>query len=182
MVLFNPLWHYVGGPPSRRSLCLFWRETEQRAWTRDLRRDRKWEGKGRSGEAKGAVGKGTQRRSVGEERRREAVENGSGKDQSRWVSSLQKEAVKEDSQTLVGIPCGFCRSFAKNTLPVIVFKMHEKLYKKVSQNYPSCTWSWPKSILFACSFSPTPSVVFLVTVRKCVIPLSEPTGWITGQE
>ena len=24
------LWHYVDGPPSRRSLCLFWRETRQR--------------------------------------------------------------------------------------------------------------------------------------------------------
>ena len=26
----NPLWHYVGGLPSRRFLCLFWRKTRQR--------------------------------------------------------------------------------------------------------------------------------------------------------
>ena len=32
----NIMWHYVGVPPSRRSLCLFWRETRQRVWTRDL--------------------------------------------------------------------------------------------------------------------------------------------------
>ena len=30
------MWHYVGGPPSRWSLCMFWRETRQRVWTRDL--------------------------------------------------------------------------------------------------------------------------------------------------
>ena len=34
--VFLPLWHYVGGPPSRQSLCLFWRETRQKVWTRDL--------------------------------------------------------------------------------------------------------------------------------------------------
>ena len=28
--------HYVGGPPRRRSLCLFWRDSRQRVWTRDL--------------------------------------------------------------------------------------------------------------------------------------------------
>ena len=47
------VWHHVGGPLSRRSLCLFWRETKQRAWSRDLWRDWKW--------GKKAVGKGTQR-------------------------------------------------------------------------------------------------------------------------
>ena len=26
----SSVWHYVGGPLSRRSLCLFWRETKQR--------------------------------------------------------------------------------------------------------------------------------------------------------
>ena len=30
------LWHYAGCPTSRRFLCLFWRETRQRVWTRDL--------------------------------------------------------------------------------------------------------------------------------------------------
>ena len=39
---FGQMWHYVGGPPNRRSLCLFGRETKQRTSIRDLRRDRKW--------------------------------------------------------------------------------------------------------------------------------------------
>ena len=59
------------------------------------------------------------------------------------VQSGQRSAEggsEEDGQRRVGIPSGFCRSFAKNTLPAIAYKMHEKLYKKVSQNYPSCTW------------------------------------------
>ena len=30
------LGYYVGGPPSRLSLCLFWLETRQRVWTRNL--------------------------------------------------------------------------------------------------------------------------------------------------
>ena len=34
------LWHYEGGAPSRRSLCLFWRESRQRVWTRNFGRDR----------------------------------------------------------------------------------------------------------------------------------------------
>ena len=49
-----------------------------------------------------------------------------------------------------------------------------KAEQKVSQNYPSCTWSWPLAILFVCSFSPTPSVVFLVAAQKCMIPGRNP--------
>ena len=43
----------------------------------------------------------------------------------------------------------------------------------VSQNHPSYTWINP-SILFVCYFSPTPLIVFLVAMKKCAIPLSEP--------
>ena len=68
-----------------------------------------------------------------------------------WQRSVEGGS-EEDGQRWVGIPSGFCWSFAKNTLPARVYKMHEKLYKKVSQNYPSCTWSWPKSILFVFFF------------------------------
>ena len=88
---------YVGGPPSRRSHFLFSRETKQRAWTRDLRRDWKRGGgeKRGLGEARGVVGKGTQRGVVGkgtqrgvvEKGRREAVENGAeGTSQRCWHS------------------------------------------------------------------------------------------------
>ena len=97
---------------------------------------------------------------------RERTAEGTSQDEL-TVQSWQRSAEggsEEDGQRWVGIPSGYCRSFAKNTLPAIVYKMYEKLYKKVSQNYPSCTWSWHKSILFVCSFSPIPSVVFLVAV------------------
>ena len=52
--------------------------------------------------------------------------------------------------------------------------MHEKLQIIVTQNSLSCAWSWPKSILFVCSFSPTFTVVFFVVVKKCEIPRQKP--------
>ena len=86
------LWHYVGGSPSRRSLCLFWRETKQRVWDRDLQRDRK-RGDVRE-KPEGELAKRDAERQSRKDSRRE---------QSRWVSSpvldgQQREAVKEDSQ------------------------------------------------------------------------------------
>ena len=113
---------------------------------------------------------------------RERTAEGTSQDELAFQSGQRSAegGSEEDGQKWVGIPSGFCRSFAKNTLQAIVYEMHEKLFKKVLQNYPSCTWCWPKSILFVCFFSPTLSVVFLVAIKKCVIPLSEPTGWITG--
>ena len=111
--------------------------TQTKDWARDIRRDQKWKWKGRSERSqrgswqrnpKGAVVKGNQRGWVSDERRGEAVENGH---QSRWVSSPEyKGGSEQDGQRLVGIPSDFCMSFAKNTLPAIVYKMHEKLYKK----------------------------------------------------
>ena len=46
----------------------------------------------------------------------------------------------------------------------------------VSRNHPFCTWVdlSPYCSFVLCSFSPTPSVVFLVAIKKCVIPLMEP--------
>ena len=70
----------MGGTPGRRSLCLFWRETKQRPELGSLTRPEVGEkrpvGKGTQ---RGSVSKGTQTGSVGEERRREAVENGQQK-------------------------------------------------------------------------------------------------------
>ena len=183
------LWHYVGGTPGRRSLCLFWRETKQMpeleisdktgsggektswqrkpervCWQRNPERV-SWRRETQRG-SRERTAEGTSQDDLAIQSGQRSAEGGSDEDGQRWV----------------GIPSGFCGSFAKNTLPAIVYKMHEKLYIKVSQNHPSCSWSWPKSILFVCSFSPTPSVVFLVAVKKCVIPQSEPTGWIKGHE
>ena len=174
------MWHYAGGTPGRQSLCLFWRETKQRP-------ELEISDKTGSGGEKTSWKRNPERAS-----RRRVTQRGSWEQTAEGTSQYElavqsgKQSAEggseEDDQRWVEIPTGFCRSFAKNTLPAIVYKMYEKLYKKVSQNYPSCIRSWPKSILFVCSFSLTPSVVFLVAVKKCVIPLSEPTGWITGHE
>ena len=194
----------MSGTPGRRFLCLFWRETKQRpelkisyktgsggekiCWQRNLER-----GSWQRNPERGCWQRNPERvswqwnpervswRRETQRGCRERTAEGTSQDELAVQSGQRSAEVgsEEDSQRRVGIPCGFRRSFAKNTLPAIVYKMHEKLYKKVSQNYPSCTWSWPKSISFVCSFSPTHSVVFLVAVKKCVIPLSEPTGWIT---
>ena len=45
-----------------------------------------------------------------------------------------------------------------------------------SRGHLSCTWVNPSPYcsFVLCSFSPAPSVVFLVAIKKCVIPLSEP--------
>ena len=124
----------------------FWREIKQRpeleisdetgSWGGKAgpREARGWIGKGTQ---RGRVGKGTQRGSVDEERHRgcrERTVEGTSQDELA-VQRGQRSAEggsEEDSQRWVGIASGFCRSFAKNTLPPIVYKMREKLYKKVS--------------------------------------------------
>ena len=71
------------------------------------------------GTQRGAVGKGTQRGSVGEERRRERTAEGTSQDELA-VQSGQRSAEggsEEDDQRWVGIPSGFCRSFAKKYTP-----------------------------------------------------------------
>ena len=168
-------------------LCLFWRETKQRSELEIP--DETGSGGGKAGprEARGQLTKEPREGQLAKrdaERQSRMGAEGSIQDGlgvQCWTVSKRRQwrkAVKNELAFLVASS----RSFAKNTLPAIVYKMHENLYKKVSQNYPSRTWSWPKSILFVCYFSTTPSVVFLVAVKKCVIPLSESTGWITGHE
>ena len=83
---------------------------------------------------------------------RERTAEGTSQDELA-VQSRQRSAEgsrEEDDQRWVGIPSGFCRSFAKKYTPAIVYKMHEKLYKNILENYPSFAWSWPMSILFVC--------------------------------
>ena len=62
------LWHYVGGPLSRRSLCMFWRETKQRPENRDLP-----ETGSRQGNASRRVGRRNPEKAVGDGRRWGAV-------------------------------------------------------------------------------------------------------------
>ena len=93
------LWHYVGGLPSRRSLCLFWRETKHRAWTRDFRRDRKWGRKSRS--ERSQRGELEREPSRGQWAKRDAERQSrmdSRSDQTRWVSSPEWTTVSRRRQ------------------------------------------------------------------------------------
>ena len=95
------MWHNVGVPLSKRSLCLFWCEAKQKAWTRDLRRDRKWEKKG--------VGKGTQREELAKGDAEGQSSTNSRRVQSAWDSpGVVRKTVKDELAFLVD-----CRSFAQ---------------------------------------------------------------------
>ena len=59
------MWHYVGGTPGRRFLCLFRRKTKQRPELEISDKTGSGGGKASLREARGSVGKGTQRGSVG---------------------------------------------------------------------------------------------------------------------
>ena len=87
--VIDPLsvWHYVGGPQSRRFLCLFWRETRQRVWTRDL------DATGSRKETPVGVGQRNSVKSVGDGRRRVAdeVDTGQQRDQSEEIGSGRNE-------------------------------------------------------------------------------------------
>ena len=134
---------------------------KQRAWDRDIPRDRKWTRKEGPRKDKRAIDEGTQREQSTTESRR---------DQLAWDSNLGegRSGMREDSQIWMSIPSGVCRSFAK-----IYAQMHEKLHKIVTENSLSCDWSWPKVILFICS-SFHPQLYFFVAVKKCEIPRRKP--------
>ena len=90
------MWHYVGGTPGRRCLCLFWRETKQRPELEIS--DETGSGGERQFREKPerAVGKGIQRGSVGEGRHREAVDNGQ-------QTEAVRKTVKDELAFLVAL-------------------------------------------------------------------------------
>ena len=93
------VWHYVGDPPSRQSLCLFWRETRQRVWTRDLDTTGS-----RQGNARG-VGRRNSEKELAKSDAEGQSTSDSRRDQSAW-DSVQKQ-VREDQSRWVGIPSSF---------------------------------------------------------------------------
>ena len=115
------MWHYEGGAPSRRSFCLFWRETKQRPELEIFEWDREM-GKGRLSEA---LEKGTQRRQFTKGDAEVESTTDSRRDQSGWDSpgavrktdkmssqswadnGQQKEAAREGESGWVGIPSSF---------------------------------------------------------------------------
>ena len=110
------------------------------------------------------VGRRNPERRVGEGRRRVAVGN---RQRTAAETSRHEIGSRTCEGRLVSIPRGL-RKFRKNYTTAIVYICTGKA---VLHNSSSCSWSWPKPLLF---FSPTPLIVFLVAIKKCVIPLSEP--------
>ena len=124
-------------------------------WTRDLG----WP-EVRKGTLVREWNKGTEKRQLTTDR---AVDTGQQRDQSEWVSP---GPVKENRSRWVGIPSSVVE-FSLESMLALVYICTQEM---------QCRLNWPKHIvrLFVCSFSPGPLIVFLVAVRKCAIPLSEP--------
>ena len=78
--LIGRVWHYEVGTPSRRSFCLFWRETKQRPELEIFNATRSGQGNASQGVEKRnpekAVGEGWRRRAVDKGQQKEAVREG----------------------------------------------------------------------------------------------------------
>ena len=157
------VWHYVGGPLSRRSLCLFWRETKQRpelkistwpevgrecqseSWKKEPR-EKSWQRETHSGSWE-----------LTPDRRR---------DQSAWDSPA---AVREDQSRWVGITSSFVEISLENHASVSLHMHKECRVPQLNLLALELT----QAHIVRLFFSPTPLIVFLVAMKKCVIPLSE---------
>ena len=113
--------------------------------------------------------KGTHRRQLGKGDVSGESTPDSRSDQSAWESPV---AVREDRSRLVGIPSSFVEISLEIHASV---SLHMHMGNTMLHNSSLALWVNP-SILFVCSlfFPPTPLTVFLVAMKKCVMPLSEP--------
>ena len=132
------------------------RSRRDRKWARERRSERSWKKNAERQLAKGdAEGQSTPN---------------SRRDQSAW-DRVQKQWGKT-SQDELAFLLALYRFRYKYTLAFVC----RCTGNAVSQNHPSWTWVKPSPYcsFLVCSYSPAPSVVFLVAIKKCVIPLSEP--------
>ena len=141
----------------------FGAKPKRRAWTRDLRRYRKWRRKGRF-----------ERRQTAEETSwREIVDQG--------TDGQQKEAVREDIQKWVGI----FSSFVKVSRKIHAYdslQMHEKLHKIVTK-LPFLRLELTQvHIVRLFFFFHSLSCIFFCGRKEMWNTSAKPTGWITGHE
>ena len=104
------------------------------------------------------------------------------REQSAWDSCPEKDTVgwrrqwedgtrtEKTVKRWVSIPSGFVE-VSRNYSPAIACKCTESCTKVLHRLPSSCSWSWPKSAFVCLFFSSTLSVVFSVSVKKCVVPL-----------
>ena len=166
-------WHYEGGAPSRRSFCLFWRETKQRPELEIF--DATGSGQGNANQG---VGKRNPEKAVGEGRRRGTVDTGQ---QKRPVGTRESPgAVREDLSRWVSIPRGFVEISRRMHINVSL-QMHRK-----------CSVTEPPFLhlsltqanivhLFFVLFLPLHQLYFLYRKEMCDTPVGT-TRWIAGQD
>ena len=176
MCIVIKLWHYGVCGSGRLSIGLFWRETQTKAWARDLRRDQK---KGRKGRSERSQRVSWRRETQRGSRQRRAEESG-----RLWVDCPENVSQQKSERRLLkpdelhrGRPnqhekmpallVPFYRSFAKNTrqrysTDAQGMQCHKTTFLALGADInPYCSF-----VLF----SPTLSVVFFVAVKKCEIP------------
>ena len=157
--------------PLRRSLGLFWHKTH----TKDLRVRspvRLEVEKGRKIWGKSERAKGSWQRKAEENSRLEIAVQ-------RRTQEVRKMIAKTCSPTEAGLTNArrsqhgpwLLWEFRPKYTPVVACKC-TKSYTKVSHRLsPSCAWSYPKPVFVCLFFSSTLSVVFCVSVKKCVMLL-----------
>ena len=166
-VLFDPLiepyqvllLHYVGGPPSRRSLCLFWRETKQRpvpaiSTRPEVGRERPRE-----------LDKRTERRQLAKGDASGQLTPDSRSDQSAWeIGSSRSEGrpvkMSQHSSWVV--------EFSLEIHACVSLHMHREMQCYITPLLAL----WVNPSLY-CSFVLVLQLLWLYFL-KCAIPLSEP--------
>ena len=115
-----------------------------------------------------------------------------------WAKERQSGCWKKELREAVGE--GWCRRTVDNGqqwgrqsrwvgIPSSFLEISREIHASISlQMYRECSVMEPPFLHFeltqahiVCSFSPAPSVVFLVAEKKCEIP-RRTTRWITGQD
>ena len=83
----------------------------------------------------------------------------------------ESRAVREDRSRWVGIPSSFVEISLEIHASV---SLHMHTGNAECYITPLLALELTQAYLFVCSFSPTPLTVFLVAMKKCAMPLSEP--------
>ena len=163
------MWHNVGGPLSRRSFCLFWRETKGLSLQSST-----WP----------EVGKGTRVRSWTKELR-----GGVGNRRRRVAVGSRHRTAEETSQHEIGFSSSEGKPVKMSQHATWFVEISLEIHTSVSLQGMQChnlTYlhlSWPKPYcsFVLCSFLPLPWLYFLCRKEMCDTPIGT-TRWFTGQE
>ena len=152
--------------------CLFWCETKQRP---ELEISTRLEvGKGMP--VREELEKGTQRRFLAKSDGEGQSTTDSRREQSAW--DRVQEQWGKTSQDESAFPVALWK-FREGYTSVLVYRCTGNA---VSRNHPSCTLSWPKPLLFVCSFVlPLPQLYSCDYKEMCDDPIGT-TRWITSQD